>query len=164
MTRALIAGVGNIFFSDDGFGVEVVRWLAADPPPATIVRDFGIRGVHLTYQLLEPIELLVVIDCMPRGGPPGTLYVVEPELDGTCAPELDDAHGMSLPAVFASAHAMNGWLPRIRIVGCEPASVIAGIGLSREVMDAIPGAVKLVRDVIAEQLAMPADFTHKEIV
>jgi hydrogenase maturation protease len=162
MTRALIAGIGNIFFGDDGFGVEVARGLATDPPPETIVRDFGIRGVHLAYQLLEPYELLVVIDCMSRGGTPGTLYVIEPELDGGYAPELDNAHGMSLPAVFASVQAMCGWLPCVRIVGCEPVSVGAGIGLSPEVVQAVPAAIQLVRELITEQLTPPPDFTSKE--
>jgi hydrogenase maturation protease len=148
--RALVAGIGNIFFGDDGFGVEVVRRLAGEPLPAGIaVIDFGIRSVHLAFQLLEPVELLIVADCMARDGEPGTLYVLEPALDDDEADVLEGGHGMSLLAVFAQVRAMGGQLPPIRIVGCEPARIEAGIGLSPIVEAAIPAALRLIRDVIA---------------
>jgi hydrogenase maturation protease len=147
--RTLVAGVGNIFFGDDGFGVEVVRQLALAPPPGVTVVDFGIRGVHLAYEMLAPVELVVIADCMSRGGTPGTLYVVSPET--AVAPGVDDAHGMNLPAVFATVRAMAGALPRVRIVGCEPASLEPAVGLSPTVARTIPSAVELVRSVLADR-------------
>ena len=79
--RILIAGVGNIFFGDDGFGMEVVRRLSLQPPEGAQVIDFGIRGLHLAYALLEPLDLLLVVDALSRGGAPGTVYALEPDLD-----------------------------------------------------------------------------------
>src|SRR6267378_249970 len=81
--RILVAGVGNIFLGDDGFGVDVARRLARAPMPENVtVADYGIRGVHLAYQLLDEFELVVIVDAVSRGGMPGTLYVIEPEVGG----------------------------------------------------------------------------------
>ena len=78
--RVLVAGVGNIFLGDDAFGVEVVRELARRPLPDGVrVVDFGIRGLDLTYALLDGYEAVILVDATPRGGPPGTLYVLEVE-------------------------------------------------------------------------------------
>src|SRR6185369_14690375 len=93
--RVLVAGIGNVFFGDDGFGVEVARQLGEPLPRGTRVADFGIRALHLAYELLDPPDLLVVADCMARGGPPGTLYVVEPEEVGAASP-ITDGHGMNI--------------------------------------------------------------------
>lgn len=146
MTRILVAGVGNVFFGDDGFGVEVARRLLAAPPDDTQVADFGIRGVHLAYELLAPFDLVIVADCMPRGGEPGTLYVVEPDVE-TCASPAD-AHGMDLPLVFAAVRELGGTLPRTLVLGCEPHAIEPGIGLSPSVERAIPGALDLIRELI----------------
>lgn len=148
MRRVLVAGVGNLFYGDDGFGVEVVRRFGAPVPAGTRVADFGIRAVHLAYELLEPLDLLVVADCLPRGNAPGTLYVIEPTPatgDGVCA----DAHAMNLPVVFATVRDLGGTLPRTLVVGCEPATVEPGIGLSPSVTRAVPGAVDLIRELIS---------------
>jgi hydrogenase maturation protease len=78
--RILVAGVGNVFRGDDGFGVAVARRLAHEPlPPGVELRDYGVRGVHLAYELLDGYDLLVLVDAVTRGSPPGTLYVIEPD-------------------------------------------------------------------------------------
>jgi len=146
MTRSLIAGVGNLFFGDDGFGVEVARQLAAVPPTNATVTDFGIRAIHFAYELLTPVSLCIVADCMPRGGDPGTLYVVEPDLD--VAGGVADAHGMNLPVVFAAVRDLGGRMPRTLVVGCEPAQVEPGIGLSATVEHAVPAAIELIRELL----------------
>ncbi|MDB4959789.1 MAG: Hydrogenase maturation protease [Myxococcales bacterium] len=150
MTRILVAGVGNLFFGDDGFGGEVARRLGAKPPPDATVTDFGIRAIHLAYELLSPFELCIFVDCMPRGGAPGTLYVLEPDLDGAIG-TVADAHGMNLPIVFAAVRELGGTMPRAVVVGCEPTTVEPGIGLSPSVARAIPMAVELIRDLITSQ-------------
>lgn len=149
----LVACIGNVFLGDDGFGVEVARRLAEGPvPPDVVVTDFGIRGLHLAYALLEPYALAIVVDAVQRGGAPGTLYLLEPEgvgdLTGTTC---TDAHGMSLPAVLATTRAMGGTVPRLLLVGCEPACVDEGMGLSDRVTQAVDGAVAMVRDVLANE-------------
>jgi hydrogenase maturation protease len=148
VTRVLVAGIGNMFFGDDGFGVEVARRLHT-VPPGTRVSDFGIRAVHLAYELLSPLDLLVVVDCMARGGEPGTLYVVEPESADSAA--LPDAHGISVPAVFALVRQLGGALPPTLVVGCEPETIEPGIGLSPRVARMIPGALDLIRELIASR-------------
>jgi hydrogenase maturation protease len=150
--RILVAGVGNVFFGDDGFGPAVAQRLrAVDLPPGVEVRESGIRGIHLAYELLEGPELLIVADAVPRGGAPGTLYVLEPELDGV--PGQADAHGMDLPSVFAAVAAMGGSLPRVRIVGCEPESVEARMGLSPRVEQAVEEAVRLILELLQRESA-----------
>jgi hydrogenase maturation protease len=150
--RILVAGVGNVFFGDDGFGPAVAQRLREAQLPAGVeVREFGIRGIHLAYELLDGPDLLVVADAVSRGGEPGTLYVLEPELDGEAAPA--DAHGMDLRSVFAAVAAMGGRLPRIRIVGCEPASVEPGMELSAKVANAVDAAARLVREIVEEERA-----------
>lgn len=144
----LVAGVGNIFFGDDAFGVEVARRMVARPENEALTAiDFGIGGLQLAFELLEPRELVVIADAMPRGGEPGTLYRLEPdeaiEVVGTCP------HGMTLPLVFAQVRVMGGILPPIVIVGCEPADTGEGIGLSVPVARAIEPAISLIEQLVA---------------
>lgn len=143
----LIAGVGNIFFSDDGFGVEVARRLVSESLPEYIkVADFGIRGVHLAYEMLGGYTQVVLVDAVPRGGSPGDLYLIEPDLEtGVATP---DAHTMELQSVFAFMRTLGGDFPKITIVGCEPASCDEGIGLSEPVERAVTGAIQLIQSRI----------------
>ena len=151
MTAVLVAGAGNIFRADDGFGVAVAARLGRSPlPPGVTVQDYGIRGLHLAYALLEPVGLLIVADAVSRGEAPGTLFVIEPDENGDS--ELADPHGMSLPAVFASVTALGGTLPRVLIVGCEPAELGEGIGLSAVVERAVGPAVELIQEILAREL------------
>lgn len=143
--HTLIGGIGNVFFGDDGFGVEVARRLSRRPPPGAAVVDFGIRGLHLAYELAEPRDAVILVDALPRGEAPGTLTVIEPELGD----ELGDGagaggHGMCLPAVFATARALGAHLEGISIVGCEPADVGEKLGLSAPVLAAVEPAMELI--------------------
>lgn len=150
--RILVAGIGNLFVGDDGFGVEVARRLAESPPEGAVVEDFGIRGLHLAFSLLDGWDLLIAVDAMPRGQPPGTLFVLDPATEP--GPAVGpDAHGMQLPAVFALLRGLGGTLPKVRVVGCEPANLDDGIGLSEPVAGAVDGAVELVRRLVAEERA-----------
>ncbi|MGH8893320.1 MAG: hydrogenase maturation protease [Actinomycetes bacterium] len=168
--RTLVAGVGNIFLSDDGFGVEVARRLAERGPalPAGVeVADFGIRGVHLAYQLMDGYDGLVLVDAMPRGDPPGTVYVMEPDLTGVGVDPADDtpgpvgvpdAHSMDPGTVLALLATVNGGavpVERVVVVGCEPATVEDGIGLSPAVSAAVEQGVEAVLDVLSAGPAPP---------
>ncbi|MDC0773275.1 hydrogenase maturation protease [Streptomyces sp. HD] len=155
MTRTLVAGIGNIFLGDDGFGVETARRLAERRQPAHIeVVDIGVRGVHLAYQLLDGYDTLVLVDATARGEAPGTLYVIEH--DGSRAagdvPAID-GHRMTPDTVLALLDTLcagTGGQPpgRVLIVGCEPASVDEGMGLSPPVSDAVPRAVRLIEELL----------------
>lgn len=153
--RVLIAGVGNLLLGDDGFGVEVARRLqGVRLPDGVTSRDFGIRGMHLTFELLDGVDVLLVADTLSRGGEPGTLYVFEPTLeDDGAALATGDAHGMDLPHVFASVRSMGGVLPRVLLVGCEPLSLEEGIGLSAPVERAVTPALALLRELSERELA-----------
>src|SRR5262249_15201119 len=115
--RILVAGVGNIFLGDDAFGVEVARRLARRPlPPEVRVVDFGIRGLDLTYALLDGYETVVLVDAAPRGGPPGTLYVLEPEPGEPPAGEagpLFEMHSLDPVKVLRLAAALGGRVERL---------------------------------------------------
>jgi hydrogenase maturation protease len=158
MSRILVAGVGNIFLGDDGFGVEVVRRLASRQlPPEVRVADFGIRGVHLAFELLEhPDDTTILVDLTPRGGEPGTVYLIEPDLNALSdmATGPADAHSMTPEAVFALLRSMGGTLRRVWIIGCEPESTEESMGLSQPVEQAVDEAVTLILEVLERESAV----------
>lgn len=149
--RTLIAGVGNIFLGDDGFGPAVVQKLSGcSLPPGTKVEDFGIRGLHLAYELLEAWDLLLLVDAVDRKGPPGALYLIEPETEA----ELfagGAVHGMDLPSVFALVRGMGGDLPRTLLVGCQPECLSERMGLGARVEAAVEKAAAWSLELVWEQ-------------
>ena len=169
----LVAGIGNMFFGDDGFGVAVAERLAREPvPDGVTVADYGIRGVHLAFELLDGCDLLVLIDALPIGEPPGTVALFEPELPWTPAgddpvdgrhrqrrprrPPVLDAHSMSPAVVLATLAGLGGSVERVLVVGCEPSLDREGIGLSDVVASAVEPAADLVGEVLADVLAVPS--------
>jgi len=150
--RILVAGVGNVFLRDDAFGVEVIRLLADRPwPDGVEIADFGIRGVHLVYELLNGCDLFVLIDAAQRGYEPGTVTVleIEPE-DVTPGTPVMDAHGLAPDDIFAMLSSMGGHPGRSLLVACEPADVSAGMGLSDRVRAALPHAVRAVEEILGQ--------------
>src|SRR5690242_9470084 len=117
--RILVAGIGNIFLGDDGFGVEVVRRLANRKLPEGVqVVDFGIRGMDLAYALLDHYEAIIFVDIASRGERPGTLYLIEPQIDRDSEVTLD-THGMDLMKVLALARSLGARPARTFLVACE---------------------------------------------
>jgi hydrogenase maturation protease len=152
--RILIAGLGNIFLGDDAFGVEVARRLLGRPlPPEIRVLDFGIRGIDLTYALLENYQRVILVDAVQRGGTPGTLYVIEPRLENSVALET---HELAPAKALAAAQAMGAMLTNVVIVGCEPESFgfddEPQMGLSPSVEAAVESAIALVKELASKQL------------
>ncbi|MFE5673938.1 hydrogenase maturation protease [Streptomyces erythrochromogenes] len=185
--KVLVAGIGNVFLGDDGFGVEAVRALSAHPLPDGVeVVDFGVRGVHLAYQLLDGYDTLVLVDATARGGAPGTLYLIEAEAEagapaGAAAgagagtqgagpgegPVLD-GHHMSPDTVLALLGALcagTGATPprRTLVLGCEPACVEEGIGLSAPVAAAVPEAVRMALDLLDRPAPDEAGAPRREL-
>jgi hydrogenase maturation protease len=160
MPGVLVACVGNIFLSDDGFAVEVAAALSrARMPDEVKVVDFGIRSVHLVYELLEGYDVLVVVDTVAQQeGPPGTLYVIEPELpsrDETADPLPEvmlDPHDLTPGGVMSLLPTLGGAVDRILVVGCQPEVLDDGIGLSPAVQAAVQPAAELVREVVRREL------------
>jgi hydrogenase maturation protease len=148
--RTLVAGVGNIFQRDDAFGVEVVRLLAGRPHQAGVeIADFGIRGVHLVYELLNGCELFVLVDAAQRGCEPGTVTVLEVEPADLPSPAaVMDAHGLAPGEIFAMLTSMGSRPGRSLVVACEPADVSPGMGLSDQVRAALPHAVRAVEEIL----------------
>lgn len=150
-TKTLVAGIGNIFNGDDGFGSEVAQRLARRPMPDGVhVEDYGIRGVHLAYELLEGYDLVVLIDALPRGEAPGTVSVLVPDVDLDDVPPLD-SHQMDPGAVLGMVAELGGEIGRLLLVGCEPADVGEGIGLSPPVAAAVDDAARMVEELIAQK-------------
>jgi len=153
----LIAGIGNVFLADDGFGVEVARLLAQRELPAGVkVADFGIRGMDLAYELQEDYDAAILVDAVPRGGEPGTLYVIEP--DPVQAEGMLDAHSMDPVRVLGLAKVLGSLPARVLVIGCEPAVHMTQddeellVELSPAVRAATVEAVGLVESVLAELL------------
>jgi hydrogenase maturation protease len=165
----MIAGIGNIFLGDDGFGVEVIRRLESRTLPKGVrVTDFGIRGFDLAYALQEGYETTILVDACPHGDAPGTLYVIEPDLkefDEPDAPQpMIEAHAMNPVSVLRMARAMNIEVKNILIVGCEPESLGGDeghMGLSAPVETAVDEAVKLVESLI-ERILNKVDIVSKQ--
>jgi hydrogenase maturation protease len=160
MPRILIAGVGNIFHGDDAFGSETARRLAATPlPPGVMVVDFGIRGHDLAFALQEDYTALILVDVVQRDGPPGALYLIEPDLANLPVDVSDpmiDAHAMHPLKVLRLVQATGGQLPRVWLVGCEPESFgpdSGHMGLSDPVAAAVPEAVVLVHSLLGRVMA-----------
>jgi hydrogenase maturation protease len=155
--RILVAGIGNIFLGDDGFGCEVVRRLAErELPEGVEVRDFGIRGMDLAYALMEPYEAVVFVDAVPRGEEPGTVYLIEADVPDEGEVALD-THGMDPVSVIRLARVLGAEGPRTLVVGCEPKVILSGedyddmlMELSEPVQRAVDEAVKLVESVVEE--------------
>jgi hydrogenase maturation protease len=157
LQKILVAGIGNIFLGDDGFGVEVIRRLAeAEFPEGVLVRDFGIRGYDLAYALLDGYDLIILVDAVPRGSPPGTLYVIEPEMDSPPAESRGlDAHAMNPVSVLQLAKSMGPVSGTVLLVGCEPATLGGDegeMGLSEAVAAVVDQAATLVKRLIKDHL------------
>jgi len=168
--RILVACIGNIFLGDDGFGVEVAQRILSRKdrryPENVQVVDFGIRGMDLAYTLLEEYDTLVMVDAVPRGGQPGTLYLIEPDLanlgteQGAKAGKAAlDAHSMDPVKVLSFARTLGAQPIRTLLVGCEPsvfdgadAYVEMSMGLSEPVQAAIDPAIQMIDSLIADLL------------
>jgi len=148
--RILVAGIGNIFLGDDGFGSEVVRHadIQRDDTEVRVV-DYGIRGMHLAYDLLDEWDTLVLVDAVPNRGNPGALHVFQADHESGSGTTGLDSHSMDPEAVFASLRAMGGTPPYTVVVGCEAGSVEEGMGLTEPVANAIPRAVRAVEEIVA---------------
>jgi len=162
MSGILVAGIGNIFKGDDGFGVAVAQRLARrELPPGVKVVDFGIRGLDLTYALLDGYQAVVMIDSAQRGERPGTVYVIEPELQ-----PHDDAqnrefspHELDPAKVLRLARYLGGECQRVVIVACEPLTFggeDGAMGLSQVVAAAVEPAIATVEEVLGELLGNDA--------
>jgi hydrogenase maturation protease len=149
--RILVAGIGNIFLGDDGFGSEVMRHVGVDSFGADVhAVDYGIRGMHLAYDLLEGWRALVLVDALPDRGAPGTLHVFEADHE-TLSPTAGlEAHSMDPAAVFATLRALGGTPPQTIVIGCEVENIDEGMGLSAPVTAAVPLAVAAVNEVLAD--------------
>jgi len=157
VNRVLVAGVGNVFFGDDAFGVEVVRELMRKPRPAHVtVRDFGTRGLDLAYTLVDGFDALLLVDTVQRGHAPGTLTILEP--DFACAEPteklLGAGHGVDPCRVFELVQALGGTLPKTRLLGCEPQSFGSidepMLDLSPAVRRAVGRALPLIEQLLFE--------------
>ena len=165
--RVLVAGIGNVFLGDDGWGVALASRLAERSLPQGVeVADFGIRGMDLAYALLEGYTAAILLDAVPRGQPPGSLYVIEAETDDDGPPALD-AHGMDPVKVLALARSVGGRLPRTLIVGCEPARLVSPeeedivAELSEPVRASLERATALVEELL-EDLTNPDAMEDSE--
>ena len=160
--RILVGGVGNIFLGDDAFGSEVARRLLNRELPRQVrVIDFGIRGFDLAFALMDGYDATILIDAAPRGGRPGTLYTIEPdlsELDGLNGQEVRvDTHGMNPVKVLAMARSMGVEFRRILVVGCEPETLgpegEGQLGMSATVARSVDEAVSLVEALVSDLIS-----------
>jgi hydrogenase maturation protease len=162
--RLLVAGVGNVFLGDDGFGVEVARRLLARPLPAGVrVADFGIRGFDLACALVDGWGGVVLVDAVQRGGSPGTLYVIEPEVPAEAGVAALEAHGLNPARVLGLARALGEVCPWLRLVGCEPLTLGSEeeplMELSPVVAAAVDEAVGLVEALVRDYLEQSSYFS-----
>ena len=158
-TRVLVAGIGNVFLGDDGFGPALAERLSRRALPAGVeVVDYGIRGMDLAYALLDGWDAVVLLDASPRGEPPGTLSVIEPHVDP--AARAVETHGMDPVKVLALVQALGGAPPRTLVVACEPVTRMTGeedeivAALTEPVRAALDSAELLVVELL-DQITTP---------
>jgi hydrogenase maturation protease len=160
--RTLVAGVGNMFLRDDGFGPEVARRLcaaAAGQRPGLQVVDYGIRGMHLAYDLLAGVDTLVLVDTVPpdaHGAEPGSIRILRVGAEDLAEAGPLDPHGMDPAAVLNRLRSLGGTLPPTYVVGCVPADTTEGIGLSAAVAAAVPKAMAAVVELLEENVPHPS--------
>ena len=152
--KILVAGIGNIFLGDDAFGVEVVQQLTSRCLPQKVqLVDFGIRSYDLAYALMDEWDLVILVDAVPRGGQPGTIYTIEAELPETAGAVAPDAHSMNPVSVLQLVQALGGNPGRLLVVGCEPSNLGAdedgGFGLSPPVQEAVSQAIQVIEELVA---------------
>jgi hydrogenase maturation protease len=155
----LVAGIGNIFHRDDAFGVSVAAKLASASLPENVrVVDFGIRGFDLMSALLDGYDLTIFVDAVSRGGAPGTLYTIEPDLDALTDNEApgvyENAHGLDPLKVLAAVKKAGAQLGRVLVVGCEPALLeddSGRIGLTEQVEAAVDSAIETICSLISKK-------------
>jgi hydrogenase maturation protease len=170
--KVLIACVGNIFLGDDGFGVEVARSLSKRQLPEGVsVKDYGIRGFDLAYALLDPWDLVIVVDALSRGEAAGTLYVIEPELNGQASADTAlNPHGMDPVRVLSLAASMGTIAAQVLVVGCEPhdfGDELEGrMGLSSPIQGVVEAASDMILDLVASKASesRPANAVLLQIV
>ncbi|NUP03185.1 MAG: hydrogenase maturation protease [Nonomuraea sp.] len=152
--RVLVAGIGNVFLGDDGFGVEVVRRLLDEDLPADVV-DFGVRGLDLAYALQRDYEAAILVDAAPRGAPPGTLTLLEadmPDPDGLTV----ETHGLNPVKVLRMAKELGRVPARVLVLCCEPATLVTDdvlVELSEPVRGALDEAVRMVKSLVMDVMA-----------
>jgi hydrogenase maturation protease len=154
--RILIAGIGNIFLGDDAFGVEVAQRLGRRSLPDGVrVVDYGIRGFDLAYAMLDGPEVTILVDAAPRGGQPGTLYLIEPDLDEVPGEATIETHSMNPVRVLQLVGMLGGKPGRVLVLGCEPASLESEdghIGLSEPVEAAAEEALRMIESLVVTLL------------
>lgn len=157
--RILVACIGNIFLGDDAFGVEVARALMGrEMPEGVQVTDFGIRGFDLAYALMDGYEMSILVDALPRGEEPGTLYVIEPDMNNlsSVAGGEIDTHAMHPLRVLHLVKSLGGEPGRVLVLGCEPTPLsvedeeIGLMGLSTPVQAAVGEAVLMIEELIGK--------------
>jgi hydrogenase maturation protease len=169
--RILVAGIGNIFLADDAFGVRVAELLMHRQfPPGVRITDFGIRGLDLAYTLLDDWDAAILIDAVPRGEAPGTLFVIEPELDdenAPGAPVLMEGHSMDPARVLQLVRSLGGRLPRVLVVGCEPAPFDSDADINMELTPAVAAAIepaaRRVESIVNDLLAQPLSKENRHV-
>jgi hydrogenase maturation protease len=162
--RVLVAGIGNVFLGDDGWGVALADRLARrELPPGVDVVDYGIRGMDLAYAMADGgYDAVVLLDAVPRGEAPGTLYLIEPEVEPDEV--AIDTHGMDPVKVLALVQAIGASPPRTLVVGCEPANQLTGdveefvVELAEPVRAALDEAERLVQSLLEELVV-----TYREV-
>jgi hydrogenase maturation protease len=158
--RVLVAGIGNIFLGDDAFGCEVVKRLERSEFPDNVrIFDFGIRGFDLAYALMDGYDLTILVDAVPRGDVPGTVYTIEPDLDELNlidqSASMIETHGMNPVRVLQMAKSMGATFRKILLVGCEPETLgpeEGQLGLSPPVVAAVDRAAQITMDLINDFL------------
>lgn len=156
MKRILVAGIGNAWLKDDGFGGEVVKRLESrELPEGAAVFDFGTGGLDLAYEVMRGYDALVLIDVSRQGGEPGTLYLMEPDPDEIAAGiedgEIIDPHSMDPQTVLRFVKTVGGWPGKVVVIACEPAAVEEmGLGLSDSVRAAVDRAADLALKAVAD--------------
>jgi hydrogenase maturation protease len=155
--RALVACFGNVLRGDDGFGIAVAERLRGEPLPAGVeVLEVGIGGIHLVQELLDPVDVLVVVDAVDLGRPPGSVVVTVPDVLDVDAlsvhdrrDQLADMHYATPARALMLAQGLRVLPPHLWLVGCQASDADGvGEGICREMVGALDAVVGEIRSVL----------------
>jgi len=155
----LIAGVGNVLRGDDGFGIEALHLLQRTINIEDVeFFESGIAGISLVQRLMDGFDALIIVDALDRGGEPGQVYVLEPDLQSLANMNTNgapvDLHQADPEGVLRLASSLRVLPKQVWIVGCQAVGCDdLGVPLSEPVARALPVTAERVQKIVRSLLA-----------
>lgn len=148
---ALVLGIGNVLWADEGFGVRAVEALheAWSLPPEVTLMDGGTQGLILLPEVTARTHVLV-FDAIDFGDAPAALRVLRDRDVPAWSGAKMSLHQQSFMELLAIAEVQGRFPPHLTLIGVQPERLMDfGGSLSASVRQRLPQAVSLAVDELA---------------